>query len=313
MTGRVIITRSRNEQHSYRAWYWFYMNVLVRHQLGTAAGTTSSSAYRMATYRRRDTFADDCVTISSRYTRRRDGPMARSEEFSAFIAETPRTARRHAPMTMRTTAAAPALVARLFPGHRCRIATATAADWYACYVALEDGTGACGCPLAAEQVAAQLKAALGSHRLARIHGPEAAMHGHTLECEMVGVPPAAALETWTRERERVEVGLAGGGEYTLADVFRPHLEAGCFAANDIDWKDMEAVGLVACHYIAQLHLACHDFDNDPEDDSGGSPAPPPPTTVLALDEVIDHEARYRLDALRGGDVEADTSFSLDPL
>jgi len=31
VTGRVIITRSRNEQHSYRAWFWFYTNVLVRH------------------------------------------------------------------------------------------------------------------------------------------------------------------------------------------------------------------------------------------------------------------------------------------
>jgi TATA-box binding protein (TBP) (component of TFIID and TFIIIB) len=293
VTGRVIITRSRNEQHSYRAWYWFYTNVLVRHQLGTAAGTTNSSAYRMATHRRNDTFADDCSRISSRHLRRRDGPMARSERFSAFIAETPRTARIHAPMTARIAAAA---TSNAFAEHSraCFYHNRSRREWYSEYMSLET-RGTCSHRAATdcrvfsnERLLEQLAAAIGRHRLERVHGEDAPFHGHSLECAAVSVPPESAHALWTAERERVEAAL--GGVEPLADVFAPHRAAGCFSADPADADDEDIARL----YITQLHVACHDFDDE----------------MLALEDVIDHEARYRLEALRGSG-ESTEAFSLD--
>jgi len=100
VTGRCVITGSKNEELSYRTWWWLYTRVLVRHKLGSAAGTTSSAAYRMSTFRRRDTFANDCERISSRHSRREDGPMAQSV-YGDYLAMTPRMTPMHVPATPR--------------------------------------------------------------------------------------------------------------------------------------------------------------------------------------------------------------------
>ena len=104
VTGRVVITGSKNEEQSYRAWWWMYTNVLQRHRRTSAPGTTSSAVYRMTTHRRLDTLAHDCEQISSRHTRREDGPMA-SSAFADYLS-TPRSnvpsTPQHVPVTPRS-------------------------------------------------------------------------------------------------------------------------------------------------------------------------------------------------------------------
>ena len=45
VSGHVVITGSRDYEHSCKSWWWLYTHVLLRHRLGTAARSTSSAAY----------------------------------------------------------------------------------------------------------------------------------------------------------------------------------------------------------------------------------------------------------------------------
>jgi len=101
VTGRVVITGSKNEEHSYKAWWWLYTYVLKANMKTSAPGTTSSATYRMDTHRRLDTLASDCEQISSRYTRRQEGPMAASS-YGEFMSTPRMTATpMHVPVTPR--------------------------------------------------------------------------------------------------------------------------------------------------------------------------------------------------------------------
>lgn len=79
VTGRVIITGSRDYVHTCKCWWWLYTHVLVRHRRGTAARTTSSAAYKAETQRTRDTFSSDCDRIAAKFARRANGPLAQSQ------------------------------------------------------------------------------------------------------------------------------------------------------------------------------------------------------------------------------------------
>ena len=313
VTGRVVITRSRNEQHSYRAWYWFYTNVLVRHQLGTSAGTTSSSTYRMASARRSDTFASDVDRIASRHLQRRDGPMARSSEYAAYIGYTPRTSSVHAPATVRHAMAdaSPSVGGVLvdpgshFLGHSaacpyiCVSASKAPARWYEAYTTLElddelerrrhDRAG-CAC-ISREQHMEQLRAAIGPERLDRMHGDAAPFADHTLACPFVC---AASNDEWAEERDRLEAALCGVDVegYTLEAALKRHRIAGCLHDNDVVGGDDDDI---ARAYISQLHAALNDVHEHDDVDATNAANHDGP---LDIDDIIDYEKRYRLDALR---------------
>ena len=51
VTGRVIITGSKDYDHTCKCWWWLYTHVLVRHRRGTAARSTSSAAYKVGALR----------------------------------------------------------------------------------------------------------------------------------------------------------------------------------------------------------------------------------------------------------------------
>jgi len=302
VTGRIVITNSRNERDSHRAWYWFYANVLVRHKRGTAAGTTNSSAYRAAQNRARDTLTADCASIASRHTRRRDGPMASSVRYGAFVGQTPRTASHHAPTTLRIAALAATAAAgsTTFPGHDIATCAWLAPDagrdtWYREYLALDDAAvhnrGRCR-TRDARVLRTQLIAAIGEDRLACIHGDTAPLRGHALTCPFVAMCTPAA---WTGARMQLEIALAaavnGGAHDEMNAALSAHRDAGCAMNGDDD-------DIACAHmYIAQLHAAGLD----------GGMAP------LSADDIIDHAMQYRLEALRASSDGDSTAprFSLD--
>jgi len=262
--------------------------------------------------------------------------MARSV-YSAYIGQTPRTARAHAPATMRVAeaeaSAASSAHAAADPGSHFLGHTAACpfirggageSEWYESllqyddddtYVdALLDSHARVGCVvMTREQLVEQLVSAIGRDRLERVHGDAAPFHGHTLACALVRAPADEAEGVWRDERGRLEAGLGGVGVagFTLDDVLRRHRDAGCFAADDIDWTSPDAVADVARHLIAQLHLACHDFDDD-DDDGGADDVAWLDAPVLSVDDVNDYEAQYRLDTIRDHADEA-MDFSLDSI
>jgi len=316
VTGRVVITKSKDERDSYKAWYWFYTNVLVRHQRGTAAGTTSSSAYRLAVQRQQDTFADDCRHLASVHTRRPDGPMARTPAYSNFITQTPRTASRHAPSTMRTVrdettpmpSSARPTTARL-QGHTStcaymRTPATNESAWFVEYVrlgTLSDAAVGLEHPSCSNftrvELMAQVLAVLGEHRVARIVGEAAPLRGHTLACPLVCVARADERRVWTEARETLELALAGG-VLSLEQALEEHRRAGCCTGDE--YTTQSAREVLARTFVIQLHAACGDFD------STSLPATP----SLTIDDVVDYEVRFRIDTLRAVDDPCDVSFEL---
>jgi TATA-box binding protein (TBP) (component of TFIID and TFIIIB) len=317
VTGRVVITRSRNENDSMRAWLWFYEHVLARYKLGSAAGTTSSATYHRASERRRNTLALDCAGILSRHIRRRDGSMARSVAYSTHVGTTPRTSRVYAPATVRVAAAqaAPASGSALvdrgsyFLGHAaacpyvCAPPERATDDWYGAYVRLGDAELAqrlldeharAGCAsMTRELHVEQLERALGAGRLRALHGRDAPLTGHAFACPFLR--DDARLE---RALTRLELAL-GDDEAALAErveLLDEHRRTGCFRgsvfASD-DEREHTAVAL-----LAQLQ-AFMDSSSSAAALTTAAPPPPPSTErALDVDEVVDFEAQFRVALLR---------------
>lgn len=78
-SGKVVITGSRDYEHSVRAWHWLYTHVLTRHRAGAASRGNSSAMYKVETERSRDTFSSDCDRLATKHARRPDGPLMRSQ------------------------------------------------------------------------------------------------------------------------------------------------------------------------------------------------------------------------------------------
>lgn len=315
--GKVVITRSRNVEHSYKAWYWFYTHVLLHHQLGTAAGTTSSSAYRMEAHRRRDTFADDCSRLASRHIRRPSGAMATTPAYSEHVTATPRSSRHSTPSlastplrSSSTTVSFERPVSLLTHSYTCpyvKLAREGDDAVYAAYCEVRDGTGdldthgdASCVRVSRDDLAAQLLAILGKER---VHRVEVLLAGHTLACPLVMVASGAERRVWLAHCERLEGVLAGAEP--AHDVLRPCRRAGCFAADHVDFTSAEHVDTLVRTFSSQLLAALKVLDET-------SPDP----HAIDVEAVVDYEARFSLDALRGALDASDMAvlpFDLDDL
>ena len=336
VTGRCVITGSKSERLSYCSWWWLYTYVLKRHMRGSAAGTTSSSSYRMSTFRRCDTFVDDCERLSTRYTRRNDGPLANSA-YSHLLATTPRMTPVHTPATPRTARALPAAAAAApvssgvqlyfermnthFSGHtvQCAFVRIERAKersyWYAQLCALErllvaptwnprdialvlarHASAQCTAPATLlhrdtstalmRTYCSQLRTAIGEPLLALIHTdivanaddvtdhhstPLPPLHGHSITCPFINMAltsDAKARKAWTRERERLEVALAGGVDdpaYSLSAIINQHASAGC-CVSTVDDDDDDEMALRATSGSTDDDMALRATSGSTDDD-----------------------------------------------
>jgi len=109
VTGRVVITGSKSAEHSYRAWWWLYTNVLLQHRMKSAPGTTSSASFRINTHRRSHRLSDHLSHISSRHAHRESGSTRFGDQFGAATPmrtpqatpSTPRMAHMQSPSQLR--------------------------------------------------------------------------------------------------------------------------------------------------------------------------------------------------------------------
>lgn len=273
VTGQVVITGSRDYEHSIRSWWWLYTHVLVRYRRGTAARSTSSAAYKAQMQRARDTFASDCNMLAAKHARRENGPLARSE-YGEFL---------RTPMNTGSRAATP-------------FATPTMGAFA--------GAG----PV--KSVAG--KNTPGGGVIVLFQRIERVFRNHTLHCHFVrgardgpAVPnDEEAKPFWADLRREIECALAGAPGQTLHELVDEHRKAGCVSLSVV--RNTKETDEAARCFLGELHEAIEGPGANEEKagagDSGESAVKSDEGAFyfqrgrLELEDLFDAEAEHRLNA-----------------
>ena len=337
VTGRVVITGSKKEEHSYRAWWWMYTNVLQRHRRTSAPGTTSSAVYRMNTHRRLDTLAQDCEQISSRHTRREDGPMA-SSTYGDYLS-TPSTPQ-YIPVTPRSAVSGGGNRAlqgvalffdrmnRFFGGHTATCPFVVAPEssaprqWFEAIrdidAAYSDAESAaqivqkhvdCGCVASTvfmrqenvmtllRRYQSQLRAAIGTPILRLIDDAEAPFYGHTPACPFVADATSSSSSSNPRDVWREQREILEIAMVGGVDSLEYDEHALAHVHSDAGCTQHDIKMM-----IVQLHHACDDFSDNAKSHENGDDGDDDELMVefdsFTIDDARDYEILYRLEMIR---------------
>lgn len=270
VTGQVVITGSRDYEHSIRSWWWLYTHVLVRYRRGTAARSTSSAAYKSQMQRSRDTFASDCNHLAAKYARRENGPLARSE-FGEYL---------RTPMSTGSRAATP-------------FATPTMNGAGPVKSVAGNHTPGGGVIVLFQRI----ERIFHNHT---IHCPfvRAARDGPAVAGE------AEAKRFWGTVQNELECALAGAPGATLGELVDEHRKAGCVSLSVM--RNTEEMDDAARCFLGQLHEAIHGpqgaGEKDGANDSGEKAVKSTESAFefqrgrLELEDLFDAEAEHRLHA-----------------
>jgi hypothetical protein len=158
-----------------------------------------------------------------------------------------------------------------------------------------------------DELVQQLLSILGRHRVDRV---ERLLEGHTFACPLVNVESGNERHAWMCVVERLEGALAGAE--AAPPLFEPCRRARCFAAHSVDWSSNEHIDTLLRTFSSQLLSAVKALETRDND-------PILAAESLAVEDLIDYEARFLIDSIRGrldptsADDDSELSFCVDDL